>query len=216
MDGPLCGRRTMTASQSKPIPPGDDVPVVAPPEPAEPVAGLELLQILDGLSDACLVADPEGRLRYANEAARELLHLRGRVAGRKLPAVLADRQALQIISEAGRTERPRSMVIPLTLSSDGARNFTICVIPVLIPGSGLLLRIALRRWESTGSGSESLHGATNSDTIQRLGDPLTIIQGYLENLLDGVIQDPVVMRQCLSAMRRQAAQIQRILASIGR
>jgi hypothetical protein len=206
----------MMPSQPKNISPVDETPAMTPTQPADSPAGAELLRMLDGLSDACLVADVEGRVHYANEAARELLHLRGRVAGRKLPAVLSDRQALHVISEAGRTARSRSVVIPLTLSSDGARNYTVCVMPVQIPGSGLLLRIALRRGENAGAGSDPLHSATSPDMIQRLGDPLTIIQGYLENLLDGVIQDPVVMRQCLSAMRRQTVQIQRILGSAGK
>jgi len=88
--------------------------------------------------------------------------------------------------------------------------------PVQIPGSVLLLRIGLWRCEAAGPVNVSMHNGAGPDTIQRLGDPLTIIQGYLENLLDGVIQDPVVMRQCLAAMRRQAAQIQRILGTMGK
>src|SRR6188474_768250 len=99
----------MMARHSNTNPPKDDAPAILTPEHADSIAGAELLCMLDGLSDACLVADADGRLRYANEAARELLHLRGRVVGRKLPAVLADRQALHVISEAGRTARPRSM-----------------------------------------------------------------------------------------------------------
>src|SRR4051794_13488909 len=78
------------------------------------------LQVLDGLTDACIVSDATGRLRYANEAARELLHLRGRVTGRKLQAVLADRHALQVVDESLKSSRPRAMTMSLTFSSDGA------------------------------------------------------------------------------------------------
>jgi hypothetical protein len=53
-----------------------------------------------------------------------------------------------------------------------------------------------------------------NEAFQALADPLSIIQGYLENLLDGDIRDPVAMRQCLSAMQRQTVQVQRILRTI--
>lgn len=206
----------MTASPSKSkSPPGEAAAVEESQGFASGVAG-ELMRVLDGLTDPCLVADDGGRLRYANDAARDLLHLRGRVTGRKLPAVLADRQALQIISQAIKAVRPRVMVMPLTFSSDGARSYNVCVMPVNIAGEGLLVRIALQPVEKAGAAGDPLKDESHMNTIQRLGDPLTIIQGYLENLLDGDIKDPVVMRQCLSAMQRQTAQIQRILRSLGK
>ncbi len=171
------------------------------------------LTILDGLTDPCIVSDGTGRLRYANEAARQLLHLRGRVTGRKLDAVLADRHALHTVEDSIKTGRPRSMTLALTFSSDGARHYEFSVTPVQPPGEDLLLRIVLRPCEQENERATP-RPELNPDTVQRLGDPLTIIQGYLENLLDGAIRDPVVMRQCLSAMQRQAVQIQRILGSL--
>ncbi len=203
----------MTSSQKPAASSGDDSAAEIP-EAEDSKTGRCSLRILDGLSDACIVSDATGRLRYANEAARELLHLRGRVTGRKLQVVLADRHALQIVDESIKSSRPRSMVLSLTFSSDGARQYEISVAPVQAPGEEMLLRIALRHAETNEGDRDSAKADLNPDTVQRLGDPLTIIQGYLENLLDGAIRDPVVMRQCLSAMQRQAVQIQRILGSL--
>jgi signal transduction histidine kinase len=203
----------MTTSPKSAAPSGDE-PGTEMPEKEDCTTCRCSLQILDGLKDACIVADATGRLRYANEAARELLHLRGRVTGRKLQAVLADRHALQVVEDSIKSGRPRSMVMSLTFSSDGARQYDVSVMPVQAPGEDMLLRIALRHAETSEGDRDPAKADLNPDTVQRLGDPLTIIQGYLENLLDGAIRDPVVMRQCLSAMQRQAVQIQRILGSL--
>jgi two-component system phosphate regulon sensor histidine kinase PhoR len=173
-----------------------------------------LLRMLDGLTDACMVVEADGRMRYANEAARTLLRMKGRAKGRKLAAVLADRPALEVFEDAVAAGRPRAAVLALTLSSDGARHYTVSAVPVPVPGEGQLLRVALC---STNEGPAHPASRSSDETtvvLEKLGDPLSIIQGYLENLLDGVIKEPAVMRQCLSAMQRQATQMQRVLSGL--
>ena len=173
------------------------------------------MALFDGLSDACLMVEAGGRLRYANESARELLKLHGRMIGRKLSGVLADRHALDLFRDAVASGKPRTKTLPLTLSSDGARAYEVSARPMHWPGEEMLVRVALRHCETPAVRRDPPPPETSDlEAFQQLGDPLTIIQGYLENLLDGVIRDPVVMRQCLSAMQRQAAQIQRILGNL--
>ena len=178
--------------------------------------GAEILTMLEGLSDACLAAGRDGKLCYANESARELFNLRGRVTGRKLSLVLADRKALDLFDEAVQAGRPRVRSLSLTLSGQGSRSYFVSVVPVTVAGGELLLRIALRRLDLPAEPASPDAGDPRAHALQKLGDPLTIIQGYLENLLDGVIRDPVLMRQCLSAMQRQAGQIQRVLGGLAR
>jgi hypothetical protein len=170
-----------------------------------------VLRMLDSLTDACLVVEPDGRLRYANESARHLLRMKGRATGRKLTAVLAERHALEVFEDAVAAGRSRAAILPLTFSSDGPRHFTISAVPLEIPGEGTFFRIAL-----SAAGSPAPHPGSNDSAAvpEKLGDPLSIIQGYLENLLDGVIKEPAVMRQCLSAMQRQAMQMQRVLNTL--
>ena len=172
--------------------------------------------MLDGLSDACLAAGRDGKLCYANDAARELFKLKGRVTGRRLPLVLADRKALDLFEEAAQAGSPRVRSLTLTLSGDGSRTYLLSVVPVIMAGGEMLLRVALRRWDAAPEAPGTDGVDPRIEAMQKLGDPLTIIQGYLENLLDGVIRDPVVMRQCLAAMQRQAAQIQRLLGAFSR
>lgn len=167
--------------------------------------------MLDGLTDACMVAEPDGRMRYANEAARVLLRMKGRATGRKLAAVLAEKQALEIFENAAAAERPRAAVLALTLSSDGARSYTVSVIPLRIEGEGLFFRIAL---SPSSAPVPQSGGSETTALLQKLGDPLSILQGYLENLLDGMIKEPALMRQCLGAMQRQTTQMQRLISGL--
>ena len=181
---------------------------------AEDTVFPDALRMLEGLSDACLVADVEGRVVFANDSARELLRLRGRAAGRRLAGVLADRHALEVVEECLTAGRPKSAVLSLTFSAEGTRSYLLSAMPVGPAGEGRLVRIALRPAEGAASGQDVVKEGSTGDALCRLGDPLTIIQGYLENLLDGVIRDPIAMRQCLAAMQRQTAHIQRILGGL--
>ena len=85
-----------------------------------------------------------------------------------------------------------------------------------LSGGEKLLRIALQRQALSMEPVSAASDDPRTQALQKLGDPLTIIQGYLENLLDGVIRDPVVMRQCLAAMQRQTTQIQRLVGGLSR
>ena len=176
----------------------------------------EILSMLEGLSDACLVAGTDGKLCFTNGAARDLFHLKGRITGRKLSLVLADRQALELFDEAVRAGRSRMRCLALTLSGEGSRTYLVSVVPVAIAGGEKLMRIALQRQAMSMEPVNPASEDPRTQALQRLGDPLTIIQGYLENLLDGVIRDPVAMRQCLAAMQRQTTQIQRLLGGLSR
>ncbi len=201
--------------------PKTTAPTLSKPLEAEDLPGpqpeaAEVLTMLDHLSDACLVTGTDGKLCYANVAARNLFNLKGRVTGRKLALVLADRQALDLFEEAAQAGRVRVRSLSLTLSGEGARIYLVSVVPVTLSGGEKLLRIALQRQALSMEPVTAASDDPRTQALQKLGDPLTIIQGYLENLLDGVIRDPVVMRQCLAAMQRQTTQIQRLVGGLSR
>jgi signal transduction histidine kinase len=54
------------------------------------------------------------------------------------------------------------------------------------------------------------------DVSIQLKNPLSIVQGYLENLLDGMISDPVLLRQSLLTMRKHTLQIERVIDGLRR
>ncbi len=161
----------------------------APPKipGAECAGAVAASRLLSSLTDACLIADCRGRILFANNAARELFHFQGRALGRRTSPLLSDRRALSVIEDAVQKNKPRSAVVPLTLSGEGP------------PGAEL-----------------APASSPAAETVQSLADPLSIIKGYLENLLNGDIKDPAALRQSVRAMQRQTLRIEGMLKAFPR
>ena len=115
--------------------------------------------------------------------------------------------------EAAATGKLRMGSMLLTLSGSGERLYDFSAQPLVIDGV-TWIRIALRRKYSPSQSAESLQEKTSLKVLEGLGDPMTVISGYLENLLDYAIQDPVQIRRALAAMQRQAHTMQRVLAGL--
>lgn len=170
-------------------------------------------QVMEGLSDACMLIDSGDRLIYVNGAAKGMLQPKGRILGRKLASILADSQVSQLASEAYRTGKP--VFSTLTLQLPGIRwrdthQFHASVVPLWITPSRRLVRIALR---DAGAPPETKKPPTCGDAVLQMRNPLTVLQGYLENLLDGLITDPAAVRNSLMTMRKHTMAIERLLDS---
>jgi hypothetical protein len=189
-------------------------------------------QVMEGLSDACMLIDGTGKMLYLNGAAKNLLSPKGRILGRKLDAILANRQLSMLAADVYHTGKP--VFTKLEIAMPGARwrdgrSFHVSLVPLWINSTRRLVRIALRdtvleniRVSGTPaaqpSGDDSLSSAPPrqvSDIVMRLRNPLTILQGYLENLLDGAIKDSAVMRQTLLTMRKHALTIEKLMERCG-
>jgi signal transduction histidine kinase len=194
--------------------PADGAPDAALCCPAGVDALLET--VLEGLAHACLLVDGTDRILFSNEAAKQLFMPKGRLLGRKLETVLADRQLSQLVAECYETRRAGSTACALRLPGEAwrdDRHFTVEAVPVAVSGERRLVRLALRPDEQADAEAKAVPNPA-ADVLIQLRGPLTIVQGYLENLLDGMITDPVALRQSLLTMRRSTIQIERILETL--
>jgi len=192
-------------------------------------------QVMEGLSDACMLVDGTGRLLYVNSAAKNLLSPRGRILGRKLDAVLANRQLSMLAADVYHTGKPVFSRLAIAMPGERWRDdhaFHLSLVPLWVTPTRRLVRIALRdagerNAVPTPSGSaataEDLPGvnapaqpAPCGELLTRMRNPLTILQGYLENLLDGVIKDPILLRQTLLTMRKHTLTIEKLMESCAR
>ena len=174
-------------------------------------------QALQGLSDACLLVTGADRVVFANDAAKLLLRPKGRILGRKLDSVLGDRQVSQLAAESCRTGRPAAARVTLQLPGNAwreDRSFAVSLMPVWLGATRKYVRIALR--DDHSSAADAAASAPGADLVLQLKNPLSIIQGYLENLLDGMISDPVLLRQSLLTMRKHTLHIERLLDGLRR
>ncbi len=189
-------------------------------------------QVMEGLSDACLLVDGTGRLLYVNSSAKNLLNPRGRILGRKLDAVLANRQLSMLAADVYHTGKP--VFSRLAISMPGERwrddhSFHLSLVPLWVTPTRRLVRIALRDAAerntvpapagNSASAGEEPGGNVPAppgqcgEVLTKMRNPLTILQGYLENLLDGVIKDPILMRQTLLTMRKHTLTIEKLMES---
>jgi two-component system OmpR family sensor kinase/two-component system phosphate regulon sensor histidine kinase PhoR len=208
--------------------------MAAPQKPAEEVPGEEgssaarlakgpeffMEQVMEGLSDACLLVDGTDRIVYINTSGKTLLRPKGRILGRKLESVLADRQLSMLAADAYHTGKPLFSRLALPLPGERWRDdheYHISIVPLWITTTRRLVRIALRSVGRDAPDAETAPAPSTplqcSDTMLQMKNPLAIIQGYLENMLDGMINDPVVLRQSLLTMRKHTVTIERLLDS---
>lgn len=183
-----------------------------------PSTGVDALleAVLEGLSHACLLLDGADRIIFSNEEAKLLFMPKGRLLGRKLETVLADRQLSQLVAECYETGRMAAMACALRLPGEAwrdDRHFKVEAVPLALSTDRRLVRLALRADEKADAEAKTMPNPA-ADVLIQLRGPLTIVQGYLENLLDGMITDPVALRQSLLTMRRSTIQIERILETL--
>jgi two-component system OmpR family sensor kinase/two-component system phosphate regulon sensor histidine kinase PhoR len=176
-------------------------------------------QVMEGLSDACLLLEGTDRIVYVNSSGKSLLRPKGRILGRRLQSVLADRRLSMLAADAYHTGRPLFSRLSLTMPGErwrDDREYHVSIVPLWITTTRRLVRIALRSVDPEAAppvGDAPAPAATPQcdETMMRLKNPLSIVQGYLENLLDGVISDPVALRQSLLTMRKHTLTIERLL-----
>ena len=172
--------------------------------------------VLEGLAQACLLVDGADRILFSNEAAKLLFMPKGRLLGRKLEAVLADRKLSQLVAECHASGRAETMSCALRLPGKAwrdDRHFVVEAVPLALGAERRLVRLALRPDDEAESAAKVAPNPA-ADVLIQLRGPLTVVQGYLENLLDGMITDPVALRQSLLTMRRSTVQIERILEAL--
>jgi hypothetical protein len=192
-------------------------------------------QVMEGLSDACMLLDGSSRLLYVNGAAKTLLSPKGRILGRKLDAVLSHRQLSMLAADVYHTGKPIFTRLDMMMPDERwrtDRSFHVSLIPLWITPTRRLVRIALRdagteqcvppvahRNAADESGDAVKPPAPPqqcSEAMSRMRNPLTILQGYLENLLDGVLKDPVLTRQALLTMRKHTLAIEKLMETCGK
>ena len=187
------------------------------PDPAD--KGLEpcMEQILQGLSDACLMITGTDRIIFANDSAKSLLRPKGRILGRKLESVLGDRKVSTLAADCTLSGRPAIARVTLQLPGDAwrdDRHFEVSAVPIRLSETRCYVRIALR--DDDEARREAASADPFVDVSIQLKNPLSIVQGYLENLLDGMISEPVLLRQSLLTMRKHTLQIERVIDSLGK
>ena len=173
-----------------------------------------LVSILDSLGDSCLLLNEKGQIILANHKARELFAL---PEGNKIlnfdevirePKMLAMLKSVQ--SSGGHSQQEFVVQVP-TKNPGVHRCFAVSVGPIQVAAPGAPCLRVLIRDETDRQANEQLRKEFVLSASQELRTPVTIINGYLENLVDGVLDEPSLVHKCLLTMRRHGETIARIV-----
>ena len=175
-----------------------------------------LESVLEGLGDSCLLVDRERRIFFANHETKELFRTTEKLTGRPLHSLITDERILAFIHRVATTGvKWDEEEFRIVLVHDGVPTehyLVVAAAPVRLFGedSANHLRVVIRD-ETDRHETEQIRKDFVANASHELRTPLSIINGYLENLLDGVIEDPPLARKSLQTMQKHGERIARIV-----
>ena len=171
-------------------------------------------QLLNALSDAFLLVDDTSQIIFANKAAMNLVKGR-QLTGRSIMEAFLDDQLSMAIIKCIRTKKRmvervilNSTFTPLGAAGDqGVSSWVIDAAPMDGSGVAPVTRVVLRD-VTVEYQADQVRRDFVANASHELRTPMSIINGYLENLLeDDVIEDPKIARKFLTTMSKHGQRI---------
>ena len=175
-----------------------------------------LESVLEGLGDSCLLVNRDRRIIFANHETEELFHTTEKPAGRPLHSLITDERILAFLHRVATSGvKWDEEEFRLVLIRDGLpveRFLVVAAAPVRLFGEDQArhLRVVIRD-ETDRHETEQIRKDFVANASHELRTPLSIINGYLENLLDGLLEEPVLARKSLQTMQKHGERIARIV-----
>ena len=173
--------------------------------------------LLNALTDSFILIDPEGMILFANESTTELVA--GRlVEGRNIKEVFLNEPLTHAIEKSlssGRQEIDQ-VILPQQASPGGVvetRSQTAWLIdaaPLNRNTDKSITRVVIRDI-STEHQTEQVRRDFVANASHELRTPLSIINGYLENMVEGEIEDPDFLQRSLMIMQKHGERLARIV-----
>lgn len=177
--------------------------------------GREILQhILDRMDDGVLVVDEKLSVVFTNQRLRTMFHVANATVGRDVMEIVLDHRIRDVIKAARDTQGPCSEEIHLAPSEwEKGRELVLMVEAEPLPPRKLhppLIRAILRD-ETARHEIEQIRRDFVANASHELRTPLSIINGYIENLMEGAIDQPDLARRFLGVMKKHGERIARIV-----
>ena len=173
--------------------------------------------LLNALTDSFLLVNPDGLILFANEPTTELVSGR-RVEGRNVREVFLDERVTDTIAKSLATGRSivQRIVLPnqASLNSNteqkGETAWLIDAAPLDRNAKKMVTRVVIQDI-TTQHQAEQVRKDFVANASHELRTPLSIINGYLENLIEGDFDDAELSRRSLNVMKKHGDRIARIV-----
>jgi len=185
-------------------------------EPAESLRGQLLESVFQALGDACLIVDADGVIVLANDYIRRLFAVPEVLVGKKLLDVVLDHRLLDVATAAFKEEEEveASFEVRVQMNGDVRTRYVIVSATLLKLEDGSPeadhVRVIIRD-VTPHRETDQIRKDFVANASHELRTPLSIINGYIENLMEGVVDDPESIRRALETMRKHGDRIARIV-----
>lgn len=145
--------------------------------------------ILNSMGEGVMVTDPEGTITLVNPAFRRLFSIAGAVEGKKLVEIARHPDLLEAFNDLGKPD-VKELVREISIPPNNCTLFTHWV-PLNVDAvrQGV---VAVFHDISDLKKAENMRRDFVANVSHELRTPVTIIKGYAETLLDGIMEsDPV-------------------------
>lgn len=174
-------------------------------------------RMLNALNDAFLLINQDGNIIFANEPTVDLVA--GRlIKGRNIREVFLDNRITAAMEESLATGKAavHQIVLPLQASPRGVAerrgetSWVIDAAPLDRNDERTITRVVVRDITAEHQ-SEQVRKDFVANASHELRTPLSIINGYLENLVDGEIDDPELTQRAHVVMKKHGDRIAHIV-----
>lgn len=174
-----------------------------------------LESVLEGLGDSCLLVNRRQEIVFANHETHDLFRTSRKLDGHPLGDLIHDQSILNFLSRVALSNRWQEEEFRLALHREGGledRYLVVSAAPVRLFGQDNAdhIRVVIRD-ETDRHETEQIRKDFVANASHELRTPLSIINGYLENLMDGEIEEPAMMRKSLQTMQKHGQRIARIV-----
>lgn len=164
-----------------------------------------------GLGDACMLVAQSGEIVYVNSGAADLFGTPADLRGRRLSQVFPDPKVNEFLAKAlALKEGSVEDEFVITIHPRGRTEQRYCVFNAAfvngLDESQPLVRMVVRD-ETRRQETEQIRRDFVANASHELRTPLAIINGYLENLVDGDINNPEMVQKSLVTMSKHGERL---------
>ncbi len=178
------------------------------PEPNTAVSATALRDALDALDEAVFIIDSGRQILHANASCAVLFPHTGGFFGRRLITVALDSAVDELAARVLETGTPGE--IRVTSGVHGDRSLQVNASPLAVTPDTRHALLVFRD-ETERVQTDQIRREFVANASHELRTPLAIICGYLENLLDGAMEDPETSQRFLRIIRKHTVRITRLV-----
>lgn len=163
--------------------------------------------ILQELNEGILIADRSLKLVYANRRVSSLFAGGQIIEGRSLIETVRNHEVEALARETLEKGISRTVRVRLPEAQERILEVEAAPLPPLAGGGVWIVMADVTERVQT----EQIRRDFVANASHELRTPLTLINGYIETLRDGFVDDPMAARRCLEVMDKHGRRILRIV-----